>query len=685
MGGTLPILARHFIKKLPNAGSQSGLVYGLNTMGAAFGSLLSGYFLLHHLGVNKTNILAGLVNLAIGLLAWIISTRMVRLSTNHTEKGNSKNHTITPEPAGGSLTLVMVCFGISGFVSIAYEIIWLRYILLYFRDTSFLYSGIISTFIFGLATGCFLFGRVANRVRHPLAFFGFLQLGIGVTTILAMYIPIPWHHAIVQAGEKNPSNILLVLFLLLITPTVLMGATFPIVVRIITTEIKTVGDQIGKAYAVNTLGAIMGSVAAGFFFFIFLGMQKALYILFALNMLTATLLILKEERGTLKRWAAVPFAFCCLFPIANELYFKCRIPDHIVQRISNGDDVLEISEGLTGTSWATISRRFGVVSLLDNRTIISKSDSSSFVIQGAIPQLLTPQIPQRVLGLCFGGGLSYYATRLFRETRQIDLVDISKHNMDLALKHIPQNRDFQLDPKARFIVDDAYNYVKYNTLSYDLIIMDPTPPVFSYRCAALYTKEFYTNIRERLTRNGYFSQVVPLQHMSDEETVNVMKTFSSVFDHCLLWWNGFEPVMIGALQEFDLNINSINRRINRPAIRECLDTFSKSADYTRLSHFISGLLLTTGDFKKTSDNGTIYTNDMNRLELSSLRNINIDNITRIHQSLSSWAGAVDLFSGADLKKYVPKLTARREFLMGILYRMYPNSAKPEADRKHGST
>jgi len=672
MGGTLPILARHFIKRIPDVGRQTGLIYGLNTLGAAMGCLLAGYLLLHSLGISQTNTLTGLTNLAIGILVWFLRGQASDnrgLPSEIIAQQGLEQSPVKAAHRSGLLLITMICFGVSGFVSISYEIIWLRYILLYLRDTSYLTSGIITIFIFGTALGSFLYGRHANRARHPLAVLGFLQLGIGLSTIIAIYLPIPWYHDIVEAGEGSSVNTLGFLFLLLIVPTLLMGATFPAVVRIIGNEIKSVGNRIGQAYAVNTLGAILGSLAVGFFLFMVMGLQTALYILFGLNMAAAFILILKESKSFNKGWAAIPLALCCLFPIINEGFFKCHVPEQIIQRISQGNDILEISEGVTGTAWVTRSPRFDQVSLLDNRTVISRSDSSGFVIQGFIPQLLMPEIPKRVLGLCFGGGLSYYAGRLFPETKHLDLVDISRHNMDLALKHIPLNRGFETDPRARFVVDDAYNYVKYTHLKYDLVIMDPTPPVFSYRCAALYTREFYTFARSRLTRSGFFSQVLPLGHMSDEETVNVMKTFASVFPHCLLWWNGYEPVMIGSNREFKFDVHQINSRITRPDINKGLDIYSKEADYTRLSHFLSGLLLTSGDFKKVGASGTIYTNDLNRLELSSWDNINMDNITRIHQSLTPWTDAVALFVGLDLKKYAPQLTARREYLMGILYKI----------------
>jgi len=673
MGGTLPILARHFVRKPVLAGSQAGLIYGLNALGAASGCFLTGYVFLHTLGLNKTNILAGVVNLMLALAALAISKQTKLINKTPKEVENQKLPAKMEMKARHSrvILLTISCFGISGFVSMAYEVIWLRYLLFFFRDTSYLYAGIIAVFILGIAIGSLLCGWIVTRVKPMLAFFGFLQMGIGLSTILAVYLPIPWHNIIFEAGERSGVNVLALLFSLLIIPSVLMGATFPVVIKIITTELRIVGDRIGQAFAINTIGAILGSLAAGFLFFMIMGLQATLYILFGLNMIMAGVLIASERSSIIKYLFFIPLSMCLLFPILIEFSSEDPLPERIVHKISNYEEILEIGEGITGTTWATRSKMADVVGLVENRVVFSKTNSASFVIQGFIPQLLTPQIPRNVLGLCFGGGLSYYAGRLFPEIKHFDFVDISKNNMDLALRYFPQNEGLKDDQRANFIVDDVYNFVKYTEKKYDLIIMDPNPPVLSYRCAALYTKEFYELARERLNKEGFFTQVLPLKHMSDMETVNVMRTFSSVFENCLMWWNGFEPVMIGSNQAFRLDIREISMRLKRPEIKGPVEEYSKEADYTRLSHFLSGLLLITEDFKKIAAAGMIYTNDLNRLELSSFNNINVNNITRIHRNLSPWRKAKNIFFGlSNLDKYSAQLSARREYLMKVLYRKY---------------
>ena len=707
MGGTLPLLARHFIREPVLAGRQAGLLYGLNALGAALGCFLAGYVFLHTLGLNKTNILAAAVNLILAIAVFAVSRqtkisnktqKFSKISQKELKKLKNQKSSVKKFPVKVNklpvkvnklpvkvnklpvkmennhskvIILTISCFAISGFVSMAYEVIWLRYLLFFFRDTSFLYAGIIGVFILGIAMGSLLCGWIVTRVKAMLAFFGFLQMGIGLFTIIAIYLPVSWHNTIFEAGERGCANILLVLFSLLIIPSILMGAVFPVVIKIIISETRIAGERIGQAFAVNTIGSILGSLTAGFLFFMIMGLQAALYILFALNMIMAGVLIASERSPSIKHLFFIPVLICLLFPVIIEFSSKGALPERIVAEISRYEEVLEIKEGITGTSWAAKSKLADVVRLVENRVVFSKTNSASFVIQGFIPQLLTVQIPRNVLGLCFGGGLSYYAGRLFPEIKHFDFVDISKKNMDLALKYFPQNKGLKDDQRVNFIVDDVYRFVKYTENRYDLIIMDPNPPILSYRCAALYTKEFYELAQKRLNEKGFFTQVLPLKHMSDTETVNVMKTFSSVFENCLMWWNGFEPVMIGSNRAFQFDVREIRMRINRPEINRPLEKYSKEADYTRLSHFLSGLLLITEDFRKIAAAGIIYTNDLNKLELSSFNNINANNITRIHGNLTPWSDAKNIFYGlSNFDQYTAQLSARREYLMKILYRKY---------------
>ena len=484
MGGTLPLLARHFVKELRKAGDQTGLLYGLNALGAALGCLFSGYILFQTIGINGTNTLTVCINLLVALFAFWISGKRANMRTG--ERGDED---ATSQPAShwpAKVWLAVGCFAVSGFVSMSYEIIWLRYLLFYFRDTAYLYSGIICIFIIGIAAGSLMYRWRLSAVKRPLVLFGLFQLGIGLFTALAIISPSRGTRHSLRLLKNSKGLLLALVFLLLILPTILMGATFPTVARIVTTDVRNAGREIGKAYAFNTVGSILGTLAMGFFFLPLLGLQVTVYALFAVNMLLAAILIAAD--GDWKYWSPVPVVACLLFPLGLQYGFHGHLPELLVEKISQGEKILEVEEGITGTTWAT-SSPFGM-KLFENRVVISRTGPGSFPIQGYIPMVLAPRVPRSVLGLCFGGGVSSHAGTLFSEVERFDFVDISKENVRIALNNFAHNRGLRTDPRVRFVIDDAYSFVKYTRNTYDLILMDPNPPTLSFRCALLYTREF---------------------------------------------------------------------------------------------------------------------------------------------------------------------------------------------------
>ena len=199
--------------------------------------------------------LAAAVNLLASGTAFLISKRSFVVLTDEGDGAEQGPHNRTGF-ATSKVWAAIGCFAASGFVSMAYEIVWLRYLLFYFRDTAYLYAGILSIFIIGIAMGSFLCRRHISQIRRPFLLFGLLQLGIGIFTALAVYLPIPWQEAFFEAGKRSSLLLLGLLFLLLVLPAILMGAIFPTITMIITKDVHGVGREIGKAYALNTAGSI---------------------------------------------------------------------------------------------------------------------------------------------------------------------------------------------------------------------------------------------------------------------------------------------------------------------------------------------------------------------------------------------------------------------------------------------
>jgi spermidine synthase len=386
-------------------------------------------------------------------------------------------------------------------------------------------------------------------------------------------------------------------------------------------------------------------------------------------MVSATLLIGADPHFRRPVLTLLPLILAITLPLVSPAILGGRLPDVLLRKMisSAQDELLEAREGLVGTTSITRSPEHGFV-LYDNGVVIGGEQRGNFRTGGFIPVLMQREPPKRVLSLAFGAGVSSYASRSLPSLQQLTCVDISRENINAALEYFPENAGLRQDRRAGFVVDDAYNFVKYSEDSYDLILLEPTPPMFSFRCASLYTREFYAHAAKRLTSNGLFTQVIPLANLSSAEARSVMKTFAAVFSECFLWFNGWDSVMIGSNQRILLDAGEIVRRLGVPRIQEALAR-SSPHKYHLPANFIAGLLLTSEEFRRVAADGVIYTDDRSDLRYSTGEEDSHALIEQIHANLSPWNRIHDeVFVFQQLGNELPKLVGLREMLMLGLYR-----------------
>ena len=672
MGGTLPVLLRSLLPDEALTRRRAGLLYGSNALGAALGSALAGLLLLRVLGITHTNTTAALLNLALGLAALGIGRR----ASAHASAAPPARRPAAGRTGGdfspAAISLVLAAFAVSGFVSMSFEIVWLRHLTFFFRDTVHLYTGIITSFVLGIGAGSLAAGLWNRPLRRPVQALGWILAGIGGSCLAATFLPIFAYRTLIALGERGAVQTQLLLLLVLAVPTFLMGTTFPLVSRIVTRDRRRVGESVGTAYALNTLGSILGTLGGGFVLFPLLGMQNTLYLLFGLNMLASTALLLSGGARRPAPAALVPAALALAFPVIMVLGVSDRLPDLLIRAsLDPGAHLLEVREGATGTA-SVVRSAGGELKLMDNTVVIGRQKSGFPVVQGIIPLLVAPEVPRRTLGLAFGAGLSSYGARLFPEVERLDLVDISRENVDLALAHFPENQDLPGDMRARFTIDDAYNVLKYRDDVYDLIFVEPTPPMHSFRNAALYSREFYALARHRLSPGGLFAQILPLPNLSPAETGSVMRTFASVFPSCLLWWNHTDPVMIGSAAPLHLDPERIESRLQRPAVQDALRTHSRFG-FSRLEDLLAGLLLDDAGFRGAAGNGEVYTDDRLGLKFSTGRELSPANIDAIAVNLITTERFAALLdgTGGETRLAARELARKRARFMAITYSPYP--------------
>src|SRR5437867_2364667 len=168
-----------------------------------------------------------------------------------------------------SKSILYVIFFLSGATGLVYEVIWVRLTGLVFGNTSHAIATVLGAFMAGLALGSWKLGQKADRIRNPLRMYGLLEIGIGISAALVPLIfrgfdsvywavapslsSIPGGGGFVRFGTS---------FVVLITPTFLMGGTLPVLTRFFTERLDEVERKVGVLYALNTFGAAAGSLLA---------------------------------------------------------------------------------------------------------------------------------------------------------------------------------------------------------------------------------------------------------------------------------------------------------------------------------------------------------------------------------------------------------------------------------------
>ncbi len=199
-----------------------------------------------------------------------------------------------PARVGVPLAIVLVIFFLSGATGLVYEVVWTRMLTLVFGHTIYAVSTVLTAFMAGLALGSWLSGRLADRLRRPLRSYALLELAIGLYALLIplllgrldfVFRPIYSH---VHGSFYLFSMIrFAACFLVLVLPTTLMGATLPLLSRIVAPAAGTLGKRLGALYSVNTLGAVLGCAATGFVLIRVLGVRETIAAAAGLNVLIA--------------------------------------------------------------------------------------------------------------------------------------------------------------------------------------------------------------------------------------------------------------------------------------------------------------------------------------------------------------------------------------------------------------
>ncbi|MBM2838335.1 MAG: hypothetical protein HW415_960 [Deltaproteobacteria bacterium] len=300
MGGTLPALVKYLASFPGRIGYHTAVPYAVNTLGAVTGCLATGLFAIYYIGINATVYLAGIIDIFVGIILFTLFSKgpaAVQL--------REEVEVPAPLPFEGigslrRLNLILIsAFTISGFCSLAYEVLWTRVLSLVLGSTVYAFTIMLATFLAGIGLGSIAFAPFVDRLKRPVLWFSILEAVIGFFAIASIFLYRELPFIFFNLRELFADRFwlfLLVEFLLasslMIVPTLSMGAIFPLVNRIYSRgATQSIGKKVGDIYFFNTAGSIFGSAAAGFLIIPMIGVQNGVVLIAGLNILICLALL----------------------------------------------------------------------------------------------------------------------------------------------------------------------------------------------------------------------------------------------------------------------------------------------------------------------------------------------------------------------------------------------------------
>jgi len=513
MGMTLPALTSFFVRSLDTAGRSLGQLYAANTLGAVLGTIIAGYALIELMGLSRTALVAVGLNLLAGGVALAASRRTAL-------PAGAAPPSAAPFPGGvrtsSMYRLVYFATFVSGFSALAFEVLWTRLFAEGSGSSIYLFAAILAIYLFGIAVGSVWFGARSRPDRDTLRTLGICLGAIGLAggaTVVLTSGPL---------GDGYYS----IRPLILLPATVAMGYAFPLAVRLVTTSTGGAARSVGRLYASNTAGSILGSFAAAFVLASTLGTNTSILLLAAVELGFGAALVLAGRpllRGS--RRLAAAFATLTLVaivaPIAGSPITHTATENHLSSLgtlVAHREDNIATVDAAGGPPAKKQLYVTGV-----SMTFLTVSTK----LMAYLPKALRPDASS-MLVICFGMGSTYRSSLILG--LRTDAVELSPSVPAQMGAFFPDADRFMHDPNGRIITADGRNYVRLSTARYDVIVVDPPPPIWSAGTVVLYTSEFFTEARRRLTPDGIFLLWFPYQATVDQFKAHV-RTLRSVFPH----------------------------------------------------------------------------------------------------------------------------------------------------------
>lgn len=605
MGATLPLLSAALLRSAGQTSTSITKLYTRNLAGAICGSLAAGFLLLPFFGVRATIYIAAVINIIIGIVT-ILAERRIETTTEISANDpaaptiletQSDAAQAIAETAAGDSRFWLTCAFISGFVTISTQVAWTRMLTMIVGSSTYAFSIAVALFLLGLSAGAYLIARktVPAKLRETVLK---VEVLTALSLLLSLFIVNKIPFLLVNVGLSlrvaSWGGLLMLqivsVALLILAPAFLMGMVMPIVLVWAGAKSKAQSVQlVGRSYAVNTIGAIVGAFGAGFVLIPKLSTRFTILFAAALCIVVAGLAYQSKgadrDLGLAARFGVTLVMIVLLFlaaPKMNLADLSVGAYDSLVRVLAKTrgtveDDgpqqrgpeihqLLMYEEGPTST--VSVRKDWDMTSMaINGRTNASdREDMPTQVMLAQLPLLLAPRIKNAlIVGYATGvtAGAMLQSPIESVECLELEPKTVAGSRFFEHVNHQPLN-----DPRMHLIIDDARTYLRVTPTRYDMIVSEPSHP-WVPGVANLFTREFFELGRDRLNDDGIFVQWLQIYQLSTNSLRSVLATFHETYPHVFVFrvegaWKGKDLLLVGS--KAPLTLDLIKERITHPRI-----------------------------------------------------------------------------------------------------------------------
>lgn len=605
MGGTIPVIGQYMVREGRHFGRLSALMYGLNTLGAAIGVGLAGFYLPLWLGYNRTCASAVIISAAIGVVAWLLSRQVQPFVYTFSKEPNSElSAAVSPKPAleaerkisrqerrrlerekgktiatddrpatlpashntnsQNRIVIIALCF-LSGFSVLALEVVWTRLFSQVLENSIYTFSAILLIVLLSLAVGSIISSQLTRiKVASTIMLSLLLLFGaVAVAYTPHLFMKLTDGMQLVTSEGTWSSYMLLILgtVALGIGPAAMvLGTVFPFLMKVEENQLKSPGLSLGTLATINTVGAIIGSLSCGFILLDWLGIWQSMHLIAWIYVVSAIAIPTGTNRAgiTMK-------GICFIALIAVLLASPRDLPVTSTDPKGDKEKVVECWEGSDCTVSVTESMTQGLsIKINSDYSLGSTSAYMGEKFQADLPLMIKPDA-EEIFFLGVGTGITAGSALepRFPNVKRVVACELSGNVFKAAKKYFTDINGFDAtgglfdDPRAKVLIEDGRHYLMATNERFDIINADLFVP-FRSGAGNLYTVEHFESCKSRLKPSGIFVQWLPLYQLTEYEFSVICRSLLEVFDEVSMWRHNFTPnseivALVGHTQPYALS------------------------------------------------------------------------------------------------------------------------------------